>query len=63
MEKTNEGNVHSQKLKDLSSDDEVVISGVAGRFPESDNVQQLEENLMSKRDLVTDDDRRWNPGK
>ncbi|KAG7203842.1 hypothetical protein KM043_017898 [Ampulex compressa] len=40
-------------------EEEVVISGIAGRFPESDNVRMLETNLFNKIDLITDDDRRW----
>ncbi|XP_046608840.1 fatty acid synthase-like [Neodiprion virginianus] len=39
--------------------DEVVISGIAGRFPESHNVAHFRENLFNKVDLITDDDRRW----
>ncbi|XP_046609412.1 fatty acid synthase-like isoform X1 [Neodiprion virginianus] len=39
--------------------DEVVISGIAGRFPESDNLTIFRENLLNKVDLITDDDRRW----
>ncbi|XP_046739717.1 fatty acid synthase-like [Diprion similis] len=39
--------------------DEVVISGIAGRFPESRNLTQFRENLFNKMDLITDDDRRW----
>ncbi|KAG7203862.1 hypothetical protein KM043_017916 [Ampulex compressa] len=39
--------------------EEVVISGIAGKFPESDNVKLLEKNLFGKTDLITDDDRRW----
>lgn len=42
--------------------DEIVISGIAGRFPESRNVRSLQENLMKKLDLITDDDRRWKLG-
>ncbi|KAK7792286.1 hypothetical protein R5R35_011033 [Gryllus longicercus] len=41
------------------ADDEVVISGVAGRFPECDNVQELREALLRGADLLTSDDRRW----
>ncbi|XP_046415450.1 fatty acid synthase-like isoform X1 [Neodiprion fabricii] len=40
--------------------DAVVISGIAGRFPKSNNLTQFRENLMNKVDLITDDDRRWN---
>ncbi|XP_032662832.1 fatty acid synthase-like [Odontomachus brunneus] len=39
--------------------DEIVISGIAGRFPESRNVEILKNNLLNKKDMVTDDDRRW----
>ncbi|XP_012251516.2 fatty acid synthase-like [Athalia rosae] len=39
--------------------DGVVISGIAGRFPESDNVKQFQENLVKGLDLVTADHRRW----
>ena len=40
-------------------DDDIVISGIAGRFPESDNIDQLAENLLNNVDMVTCDDRRW----
>lgn len=56
-------NVRPRKLPKVPPGDEVVISGVAGRFPDSDNVDHLYENLMNKVDLVTDDDRRWKLGK
>ena len=42
---------------------EVVISGIAGRYPESDNVDELRDNLFNNVDMVTCDDRRWPPGK
>lgn len=42
--------------------EEIVISGIAGRFPESDNMRHFQENLFNKVDLVTDDDRRWKLG-
>lgn len=50
----------SQRMMD--SGEEIVISGIAGRFPESDNMQHFQENLFNKVDLVTDDDRRWKLG-
>ncbi|EFN62855.1 Fatty acid synthase, partial [Camponotus floridanus] len=40
--------------------DEIVISGIAGRFPESDNIKHLRENLLNKIDLGSNDNRRWN---
>ncbi|XP_072750344.1 fatty acid synthase-like [Anoplolepis gracilipes] len=39
--------------------DEIVISGIAGRFPESDNIKHLQENLFNKVDLGSNDTRRW----
>lgn len=42
--------------------EEIVISGIAGRFPESKNVEEFKNNLLNKVDLVTDDDRRWKLG-
>lgn len=38
---------------------EVVISGIAGVFPESDNVEELKELLFSKQNGITLDSRRW----
>jgi len=43
-------------------DEEIVISGIAGRFPESKNVEELKNNLLNKVDMITDDDRRWKLG-
>ncbi|XP_057319878.1 fatty acid synthase-like [Microplitis mediator] len=40
--------------------EEIVISGIAGRFPDSDNMRHFQENLFNKVDLITNDDRRWN---
>ena len=43
-------------------DSEIVISGISGKFPESSNIEEFKENLMTGLDMVTDDDRRWTPG-
>lgn len=49
---------------DLSlEDDEIVISGFSGRFPESNNMNELRDNLMNKNDMITSDARRWDFGK
>ena len=42
---------------------EVVISGISCKFPESDNMQEFRDNLMNGVDMVTEDDRRWRPGR
>ncbi|XP_073540254.1 fatty acid synthase [Phyllobates terribilis] len=42
--------------------EDIVIAGIAGRLPESDNLQEFWENLIGGVDMVTEDDRRWKPG-
>lgn len=44
-------------------DDDIVISGIGGRFPESDNIDELASNLLNGVDMVTRDGRRWPIGK
>jgi fatty acid synthase, animal type len=39
--------------------DEIVISGIAGRFPNSNNVADFAHNLYNKIDMVDDDEKRW----
>ncbi|GFO05493.1 fatty acid synthase-like [Plakobranchus ocellatus] len=41
---------------------EIVIAGISGRYPESDSVTEFQENLMNKINMVTVDNRRWEPG-
>ncbi|XP_067204077.1 fatty acid synthase-like [Linepithema humile] len=47
---------------DVESENNIIISGIAGRFPKSDNIRQLEENLFNKLDLGSNEERRWNHG-
>jgi fatty acid synthase len=56
---TNEGLQWAQ----FPPDEEVVISGIAGYFPDSENVYQFRDNLFNKVDMITDDGRRWKLGK
>ena len=42
--------------------DEIVISGISGRYPESDNIKEFWENLVTGADILTADDRRWPVG-
>ena len=42
---------------------EVVISGISGKYPLSEDIEELKENLLAKKLLVTEDDCRWNTGK
>jgi len=49
-----------EEMRDLAA--EVVISGLSGRLPESDNIAEFREHLINAEDMVTEDDRRWEPG-
>jgi len=46
----------------LEEGEEIVISGMSGRFPESDSTDEFAENLYNKVDMITEDDRRWPTG-
>ncbi|GMT36007.1 hypothetical protein PFISCL1PPCAC_27304 [Pristionchus fissidentatus] len=41
---------------------DIVISGVSGRFPRCENVDEFGDLLLAGEDLVTEDDLRWPPG-
>ncbi|KAM9716550.1 fatty acid synthase [Menidia menidia] len=43
--------------------DDIVICGISGRLPESNSLEEFWENLINGVDMVTEDDRRWTPGK
>ncbi|ELU07161.1 hypothetical protein CAPTEDRAFT_216526 [Capitella teleta] len=36
--------------------------GLSGRLPESDSIEEFRQHLINKKDMVTEDDRRWPPG-
>ncbi|CAL8264094.1 unnamed protein product [Arctogadus glacialis] len=42
--------------------EDVVIAGMSGRLPESENLEEFWHNLFNGVDMVTEDDRRWKPG-
>ncbi len=46
----------------LRDGEEIVISGIGGRFPESDTVDEFAQNLYNKVNMITVDDRRWPTG-
>lgn len=52
-----------RRLAQPAPGEEVVISGIAGFYPDSDNVKDFGEKLFNKVDLISDDDRRWKLGK
>ncbi|XP_044766742.1 fatty acid synthase-like [Coccinella septempunctata] len=42
--------------------EDIVISGLSGRFPESNNVEEFRQQLFDGVDMITDDERRWPAG-
>ncbi|XP_061378336.1 fatty acid synthase [Danaus plexippus] len=44
------------------SGEDIVLTGLSGRLPESDNIEEFARQLFDGVDLVTADDRRWTPG-
>jgi fatty acid synthase len=46
----------------LKENDDIVISGIGGRFPESDTIDEFAKNLYNKVDMIVEDDRRWPTG-
>ena len=50
------------KLPDYVYKGEVAITGISGRLPESNNIQEFRDHLMNKEDMVTADDRRFTMG-
>ncbi|KAK5638075.1 hypothetical protein RI129_012370 [Pyrocoelia pectoralis] len=40
-------------------EDEVLITGISGRFPQSDNVAEFYKNIMNKKDLLTEIPEEW----
>lgn len=45
-----------------SFSDEIVITGISGRLPESNSIEEFKQQLFDGVDLVTDDERRWPSG-
>lgn len=46
----------------MTSEDDIVISGISGRLPECQNVEEFWNALFSGTNLLTEDDRRYPPG-
>ena len=43
-------------------DDDICITGISGRFPNSDSLDELIYNLYNGINCATDDDSRWIKG-
>jgi acyl transferase domain-containing protein len=42
--------------------DDIVLTGLSGRLPDSASIEEFAQKLFDGVDLVTADDRRWPPG-
>lgn len=54
--------VSKPKYEFVESPDDIVISGVACRLPESANMDEFRDHLIKNEDMVTDDSRRYPAG-
>lgn len=59
MYQTNKSVRASLKASINDPRDEIVISGVSGRFPSSRNMREFADNLYNKVDMVDDSEARW----
>ncbi|KAG5885210.1 hypothetical protein JTB14_012233 [Gonioctena quinquepunctata] len=48
-----------ERLQGNSITDDIVITGISGRLPESNSIEEFKQHLFDGVDLVTDDERRW----
>uniref|UniRef100_A0AC35TUX3 Carrier domain-containing protein n=1 Tax=Rhabditophanes sp. KR3021 TaxID=114890 RepID=A0AC35TUX3_9BILA len=55
-------NMNSDQKPFWKGQDDVVITGVSGRYPLSENVEEFKKNLFEGTDMVTESDLRWPPG-
>ena len=55
--------VNGNGVHHFTNDDDIVISGLSGRLPESNNIEEFKDQLFAGVDLITDDERRWPSGK
>ena len=44
------------------NDDDIVIAGISGRYPDCDNINEFWDKLVSGVEFGTIDDRRWPVG-
>ncbi|XP_053675149.1 fatty acid synthase-like [Anopheles nili] len=51
--------VSSSTSEPIESEKSIVISGISGKYPRSNNVQEFAHNLYNKVDLVDDKEERW----
>lgn len=46
-------------MSEDTSENDIVVSGMSGRFPNSNNVREFECNLYDKVDMSNDEETRW----
>ena len=39
--------------------DDIIISGISGRFPQCHNIDELKDNLFNHIDMIDDKETRW----
>ncbi|CAF3471296.1 unnamed protein product [Rotaria socialis] len=55
-------NGYHRPILSINENDDFVITGVSGRFPEANTIDEFAYNLFNGIDMVTSDDRRWPQG-
>ncbi|CAF4226095.1 unnamed protein product, partial [Rotaria magnacalcarata] len=55
-------NGYHHPILSTNENDDFVITGVSGRFPEANTIDEFAYNLFNGIDMVTSDDRRWPQG-
>uniref|UniRef100_A0AAG5D8B2 Fatty acid synthase n=2 Tax=Anopheles atroparvus TaxID=41427 RepID=A0AAG5D8B2_ANOAO len=50
---------HLLPVAPIESENSIVISGISGKYPRSNNVEEFAQNLYTKVDLVDDKEDRW----
>uniref|UniRef100_A0A1B6DTB3 Fatty acid synthase n=1 Tax=Clastoptera arizonana TaxID=38151 RepID=A0A1B6DTB3_9HEMI len=59
---SNRNNSNGWAPHPFTQNDDIVITGISARLPESSNIAEFEEQLFAGVDLITDDERRWPSG-
>ncbi|XP_029661133.1 fatty acid synthase-like [Formica exsecta] len=54
-----ENNKRFNPYVSVDAEEEIVISGIAGRFPNCKNIKEFQDNLFNKMDLGSSDHQRW----
>ncbi|KAL7042296.1 hypothetical protein ACKWTF_001098 [Chironomus riparius] len=51
--------INGENMNIDNDGDAIVVSGISGRFPNANNVQEFEHNLYNKIDMSDEDESRW----